>query len=359
MEGEVKRRVGRRARRLGLAGLGAAGVGAAVGVHRVVVGRIRLRPDPDGDEPFGELTGRPLTVQADDGVPLHVEIDGPDDGRPTLVFCHGYTLNRHTWHYQRRHLTGARMVFWDQRSHGASGRSNPLRATIDQTGADLFAVLRATVRPGTPVVLVGHSMGGMTIMALAEQHPELFGGQVTGVGLINTSGGDMSELTLGLPLLLAKLVRPLTPGVLRGLGRRPALVERTRSFGADVSFMATRRLAFAGRDVSPRVVSFLEEMIRATPIDVIAEFYPGLIAHDKSAALDVLGRVPTVVLLGGADRLTPAEHGRVLAAAMPGSELVEVEDAGHVLPLEHPGVVTAALRRLVARAMAPARERPA
>ncbi|GAA1853099.1 alpha/beta fold hydrolase [Actinomadura bangladeshensis] len=343
-----------RRRRLGIAGVvagvGAAGVGAAVGLRHFAVGRVRLRPDPDAGEPFGALRGRELTVEADDGVPLHVEVDGPDDAPLTLVFCHGYTLNQDSWHYQRRDLQGAlRMVFWDQRSHGRSGRGALERATIEQTGDDLFAVLKATVGPDDPVVLVGHSMGGMSIMALADRHPELFDRQVVGAALVNTSCGDLAEMTLGLPLVVAKVVRPLAPGTLRGLGRRADLVEKARGLGADLAFVVTRKMAFADKYVSPSVVDFLEQMIRATPIDVIAEFYPALMVHDKAGCLGVLGKVPAVVLVGGRDRLTPPEHGRRIAAALREAELVEVEVAGHVLPLEYPGVVTGGLRRLIAR----------
>ncbi|WP_067799276.1 alpha/beta fold hydrolase [Actinomadura formosensis] len=346
MDSKSKRRIGV----LGaVAGIGAAGVGAAVGLRHFAVGRVRLQPDPDAGEPFGELRGRELTVEADDGVPLHVEVDGPDDAGLTLVFCHGYTLNQDSWHYQRRDLRGLRMVFWDQRSHGRSGRSRPAHATIDQTGDDLYAVLGATVRPDEPVILVGHSMGGMTIMALAERHPELFDRQVAGVALVNTSCGDLAEMTLGLPLVLAKAVRPLAPGTLRGLGRRPGLVDKARGLGADLAFVITRKMAFADKYVSPSVVDFLEQMIRATPIDVIAEFYPELMGHDKSGSLGVLGRVPVLVLAGGRDRLTPAGHSRRIAEVLADAELVEVEVAGHVLPLECPGVVTGGLRRLVER----------
>ena len=183
----------------------------------------------------------------------------------------------------------------------------------------------------------------------AAQRPELFARQVAGVALGNTSCGDMAELTLGLPLALAKVVRPLAPRTLRGLGRRAELVERARGLGADLAFVVTRKMAFADKHVSPTVVGFLEQMIRATPIDVIAEFYPALIGHDKETCLEVLGAVPTLVLAGGQDRLTPAVHGRRIAEALPDAELVEVEDAGHVLPLEYPGVVTGGLRRLLER----------
>ncbi|MQY07562.1 alpha/beta fold hydrolase [Actinomadura macrotermitis] len=353
-------------RRIGIAGavagVGAAGVGAAVGARHLLVGRVRLRPDPDRGEPFGRLRGRPLAITADDGLPLHVETEGPDDAPLTIVFCHGYTLTQHTWHYQRRDLAGVpgvRLVFWDQRSHGRSGRSDLANATIDQTGADLYTVLRATVPRRGRVVLVGHSMGGMSILALAERHPELFGRQVAGVVLVNTSAGDLREMTLGLPLVLAKVLRPLAPGALRGLGRRAALVDRARGLGADLAFVVTRRMAFADKHVSPTVVDFLEQMIRACPIDVIAEFYPALMAHDKADALPVLAKVPVAVLTGGQDRLTPAVHGRRIAQALPDAELTEIEMAGHVLPLEYPGVVTGAVRRLVERVRAEPKEKSA
>jgi pimeloyl-ACP methyl ester carboxylesterase len=339
-------------------GLGAAvGVGAAVGIRKFAVGRVRLQPDPEADEPFGTLSGRPLTVPADDGLPLHVEVDGPEDASLTVVFCHGYALSQHAWHYLRRELSGTvRMVFWDQRSHGRSGRSKPTRATVDQTGADLRTVLAATVNAEHPVVLVGHSMGGMTVMALAEQHPELFGRQIVGVALLNTSAGNLKEMTLGLPLVLAKALHPITPGVVRSLGRRSRLVEQARQFGADIAFMVTRRMAFADKSVSPAVVDFLEQMIRSTPIDVIAEFYPALMAHDKMGALEVVGQVPTLVMTGGADRLTPPAHGAAIAAAMPGSELVQVPAAGHVLMLEHPDTVIDALHGLLVQVRTDRRE---
>ncbi|GAA3202031.1 alpha/beta hydrolase [Actinocorallia longicatena] len=349
---------GRRKRRLGIAGavagLGAAGIGAAVAARKIAVGRVRLLPDPDVNEPFGQLRGEPLTVLADDGLALHVEIEQPPGRRPrkqlTIVFCHGYCLTQDTWHYQRRDLAGTRMVFWDQRSHGRSGRSRPSRATIDQTGADLAAVLRATTRPGDPVLLVGHSMGGMSIMALAERSPEFFDRQVIGVGLINTSTGDIHEMTLGLPLILAKVIRPVAPRVVRGLGARKNLIDPARTAGADLAFFVIRRMGFADRNISPTLVDFVERMIRATTIDVIAEFYPALMRHDKRKSLETLTKVPILVMSGGADQLTPRAHGELIADSLDDAEFVGVDQAGHLLPLEHPGLVTAALRRLLARA---------
>ena len=81
---------------------------------------------------------RPLTVTADDGVELHVEIQDAPDASLTVVFCHGYLLNSTSWDVQRTMLAGkVRVVLWDQRGHGRSGWGTPPNATIDQVGRDL------------------------------------------------------------------------------------------------------------------------------------------------------------------------------------------------------------------------------
>jgi pimeloyl-ACP methyl ester carboxylesterase len=187
-------------------------------------------------------------------------------------------------------------------------------------------------------------------MALADAHPELFeDGRVAAVALINTSSGELAELSLGLPMAFGKVFKAALPRVTRSLGKRAELIDRGRRVGADVAFMATRRIAFGDKKVSPTVVDFVEQMIRSTPIDVIAEFYPTLAAHDKLAALEVFEDVPALVVTGDEDRLTPAAHGRAIAAALNDAELVEVAEAGHVTMLEHPEIVTQALVRLIDR----------
>jgi len=334
-----------------------------IAAEKIAVGRIRLRPDPAALEPFGALRGTPAEVIADDGVVLQADICGPPDAPVTIVFCHGYTLSQEVWHYQRTGLeSGARLVFWDQRSHGRSGRGEPGNVSIGQLAQDLAAVLAATAAGPGPVVLVGHSMGGMTIMALAGQRPELFGSKVIGVVLISTTA-HLVDATSWLPPLLRPVARLAGPSLLRGSarGRRAALTERIRQAGGDLAFLSTRFIAFADPDVSPTVVDFLERVIRATPIDVVADFYLALLEHDQRAALPVLGKVPVVVITGENDRLIPAAQSAELAAAIPGARLVRVPGAGHVVILERPEVVTEEISDLAALALdeAAARRRPA
>ena len=338
----------------GLVGLVAAGAAAGLAAERYAVGRVRLRPDPEADEPFFALPAdRVRRVVADDGVPLHVEEVGPEGDVPvTVVFCHGYTQELAVWHYQRKALAAdlpGRLVFWDQRSHGRSGRSRPEHATIDQLGRDLQAVLEASA-PRGPVVLVGHSMGGMTIMALADRHPELFGPRVVGVGLISTSTGKLADLTFGLPSAVLPVTRRVMPWVTRGMRRKPRPFERGRRVGTDLAFLLTRFGGFGDRDVSPSLVQFVEQMAARTPVDVIAEFYDTFTTHDKLDAIGVLRDVETLVLVGSKDLVTPVEHSEAIAGALAAAQLVVVEGAGHMVALERPALVTLQLRALVGRA---------
>ena len=349
-------RVGQAGRLGGLLGLVATGAAVGLVAERYLVGRARLRPDPDQGEPFFALPAdRVRTVLADDGVALHVEEVGPADAPLTVVFCHGYTQQLAVWHFQRQALSGGpqRLVFWDHRSHGRSGRSAPERATIDQLGHDLAAVLQACA-PDGPVVLVGHSMGGMTIMALADQHPELFGGQVVGGALMSTSAGKLSQVTFGLPAAITPVTRRALPFVTRGMRRRPQRFELTRRLGTDLAYVVAKRMAFGTGDVSPSVVEFVEKMTAQCPVDVIAEFYDTFTSHDKLAALDVLRGLPVVVIVGSRDLLTPETHSRAMADALPDAELVVVDGAGHMVQLEQPAQVTAQLRRLLDRVARPA-----
>ncbi|MGW6916577.1 alpha/beta fold hydrolase [Kitasatospora sp. NPDC054939] len=356
-------------------GVVAAGAAAGVAIERLTVGRAmrrRARAELDAKAPYGSLRGRPHPVTAPDGTELYVELDGPADGdgpdggagtEPlTVVFCHGYCLNQDSWHFQRAALReGLRLVFWDQRSHGRSERSRSYLAgepaSIDQLGGDLAAVLDA-VAPRGPIVLVGHSMGGMTVMALAESRPELFRDRVAGVALIGTLAGDWDAVTLGLPGTGARLFKRVAPGVVKLLGRQVELVEATRRFGADVAAVFYRRFSFGGKDVDPGVVRFAEQLLDATPIDVVAEFYPVFGAHDKHEALAALRGIPTLVLAGTKDLLTPPGHSEAMAARLPGADLVLVEDAGHLVPLERPDVVDRRLAALLVRAAAHAGAAP-
>lgn len=382
--GEGADRPGSRRWRFGVLGAvfgaAAAGVAAGIAAERTLVRRMRERADdPYGREPFGRLPcDESLTVTTGDGVDLHVEVIDPTDGvefdagfaaavarhavapEPTVVFVHGFCLDMGSFHFQRKELTRRgewRAVFYDQPGHGRSGRLHAGDYELTAQADALRAVLDATT-PAGPVVLVGHSMGGMTIMALAERHPDLFAGRVAGTVLIATSAGRGEEDASGLPELVARIGRPLLPladGATRFSG---GVIDRARRAGTDVAWLLTRRYGFGGDRPSPALVSYVEQTISATPVDTIVRHLRALHTHTNgeaaraAAAEHGKGTAPTMAALrgrpvllicGDCDPITPRSRSEAIRALLPDAELVVVPDSGHLVLLEHPDEVNAAL----------------
>jgi len=303
--------------------------------------------------PSADRTG---AVAASDGVELHYADSGPLDAAVTVVLVHGFTLDRDTFVLQQRALAEhrggrVRVIAYDQRSHGRSGRSAPEKSTVDQLGDDLDAVLTA-LAPHGRIVLVGHSMGGMTIMALAERRPDLFGrdGPVAGVVLSNTSAGRLREITFGLPAILSRVHGRPADAVLRVARRREALIERARGRTTDLAWVAMRRLG-CGADADPALVEYISAKQARTPLHVFMDFYPDLIQHDKSEALSHLSDTPVAVLCGTAYLVTPPAHAAEIVAALPNARLITVPGAGHLIPLEQPDALNRAVAELVDNAM--------
>ena len=373
-------------RRAGIAGAAigviAAGAAAGVAVERMTVGRgmrkkARLALDATG--PYGALRGVAGKAVADDGTALHYEVDEVESegaaaapggaaatgsrrrrlfGRKspapvTVVFSHGYCLGQDSWHFQRAALRGlVRTVHWDQRSHGRSERGRAqaegVPVSVDQLGRDLKAVIDAAAPEG-PLVLVGHSMGGMTMMALADRYPALIRDRVAAVAFVGTSSGKLGEVSFGLPVAGVNAVRRVLPGVLKALGSQTELVERGRRATADLFASLIKRYSFGSRDVDPAVARFAERLIEATPIDVVAEFYPAFTEHDKSGALPAFREIPVLILAGDKDLVTPSSHSEAIADVLPDAELVIVPDAGHLVMLEHPEAVNDRIADLLVR----------
>ena len=308
------------------------------------------------------------TVIAFDGAELHGEADGAVDSQVTCVLAHGWTLSTRVWRAQAAALAAAgdvRILRYDQRGHGLSTPGGAWLSgisgsdaerfgpgpSVDQLGRDLAAVLDQAAPTG-PVVLGGHSMGGMAVMALADQRPDLFlpGGRVAGVLLTNTSSGGLSRLTLGFPEAVAKPVRNSIINTLRKIAARPGRADAVRAkqpTGSRVAVARTRWLLF-GRQAQRAAIVECNEIVKACPSATLAGFFPALMTHDKHDALKHLGGTEVEILASARDRLTPLEHSRRMADAIPGARLTVVPGTGHMLPMERPQVVTALLMKLVA-----------
>ncbi|GAC56612.1 putative hydrolase [Gordonia hirsuta DSM 44140 = NBRC 16056] len=322
--------------------------------------------DPYADVDFKSIyNDESSTVIADDGVALAVRTVITGDGAAvapelTVVFVHGFTLRMASWHFQRYALAQRwadrriRMVFYDQRGHGRSDPAPKQSASIPQLGDDLAAVIRA-VAPTGPVVLAGHSMGGMTIMALARSHPGLFShtGRITGVALVSTSARGITEAGLG-----EGLNNPVVDALRVSVRLWPRLVQAGRGITRQAVEPVLVAASFGPDFYSPAAGHAVESMIQNTSIATMVNFLAALESHDESTAMPVLAKVPSVVLCGELDRLTPLPNSvRMYSELGEDSRLLIGEGCGHMLQMEQPDLVTEAIDTLVQRSRH-ARNRP-
>jgi pimeloyl-ACP methyl ester carboxylesterase len=355
-------------------GLAAAGVAIAVAAEHALVRRDRRRarrvPDRFADEPFGRLPyDEALRVPTPGGPDLYVEVVDPVDGielaaefadalaaggrapDPTVVFVHGFCLDMGAFHFQRKELTRRgdwRAVYYDQPGHGRSGRGTAREYDLAGLGGALKAVLDETT-PYGPVVLVGHSMGGMTVMALAERYPDYVAERVAAAVLIATSAGRPAGSPSGLPALISRVGRPLFP-LVGGAGRVTGpMVDRARQAASDLARLLTRRYGFGGPDPSPALVSYVEQMNSRTTTETVAGYLRTLHSHHRYPALAALRGLPVLLICGDRDPITPLAHAQEMKAHLPDAELVVVPDSGHVVQLEHAGEVNQALLALLER----------
>ncbi|WP_165872929.1 alpha/beta fold hydrolase [Nocardioides jejuensis] len=307
------------------------------------------------------MTSRPLRLvpvvgtdhfefRTADGTRLDVEADGPVDAAVSVIFVHGYTLNLTSFRHQRATLDAAggnvRRIYFDQRGFGRSARGprgprGPRgTASLDQLALDLAELVEAA--PGA-VVLVGHSMGGMVVQALAGLRPDLIGGRVRGTVLIASARSGREIDLHG----LERVARLAGPCLLRSLQRVRPVVRLAGRLPFDLAAwvmhdrraLAVHRRAFA-------------EMVEANPLDVLADYLAAMFAYDARAGVAELGRTETVVLSGRSDLVIPVAVSRRLARSIPGARLVLVERAGHMVTFEDAAAVDDAIAGVVAKVLA-------
>jgi pimeloyl-ACP methyl ester carboxylesterase len=303
---------------------------------------------------------RVAAVATPDGAQLHAVVDGSDDAPVTLVLAHGWTLAQAAWDDVAELLTPRiadgelRLIRYDQRGHGRStwGRyaDDVGELSIDQLGADLGEVLDQ-LAPAGPVVLGGHSMGGMTIMCLAAARPELFGDRVRGVALVSTSAGDLAPAG---ETLAERLQLTLAPGLVTAAIGGARALERLRQLlpPAHPRHQKLVRELLYGADATDEMVIAGAEIMHASTVRAFAAFYPTLGAHDKRTELHALRGVPVEILVGDSDKLTPQRHSRQLAEALPDARLQLTERTGHMLTQERPQLVVDTIGRLLSAAVA-------
>ncbi|WP_112247039.1 alpha/beta fold hydrolase [Kribbella monticola] len=334
-----------------------------------------------------------MTVQAErtgvvtpDGVRLHVESTGSPDAPVTVVLVHGWTCSVRSWHHQLSGLpqvlgpSAVRVVAYDHRGHGRSAAAPAGSTRISQLADDFLAVLDSVVGEG-PVVYAGHSMGGMTLMALADRRPELFGSRIKAAALVSTSSGQISSRAFGLPARFDGVAAVVAPramhlagermerraqrrtaaetaeaveaveavGAVEAETRQRAVRALLRELGPGLRRPAVRRLVF-GKKVDPAEVEILLADLEATPGRSYSGFFEAITQHDLGHALEVLSDIPVEIMHGTRDRLLPPRHANRMAELLPSARLWMYPGAGHMLMQERPRDVTHRLASLARKA---------
>ncbi len=328
-----------------LIGLGAGAAAAATGAGLAAQRRLAraIAADPESAQLREPARGEATSVHSADGTELSVERFGEPGSGPVVVLLHGWTETIAIWTpvIEQLRRDGIPVLALDLRGHGRSGRAASDYA-IPRFGEDLEAVLASCV-PGGGAVVAGHSLGAMSIASWAESFdvPR----RAAAAALLHTGVGALVAESLLVPL--PKFAHALRgPIAVRGfLGSRAPLPR----FSTPVSHAIIRYAAF-GPQAGPAAVAFYERMFLATPPDVRADVGIAISELDLYAALANL-TVPTAVVAGERDRLTPPSHARRIAEMLPElHSLTVLDDVGHMGPLEAPREIAAKLVELVALA---------
>ncbi|MEU2428064.1 alpha/beta hydrolase [Streptomyces sp. NPDC007861] len=282
------------------------------------------------------VAARELTAVSADGSRIHVELHGPD-GAPAVVLAHGWTCSTHFWAAQIRDLAADhRVIAYDQRGHGRTPAAAKTGHSTEALADDLEAVLATALEPGTKAVLAGHSMGGMTLMAAAARP-----------GFAEHAAAALLCSTGSSRLVAESLVVPMRPGPLRTRITR-SILGSPAPLGP-VTPLSKRILRYGtmGPGSAPEKVAECARIVHACPRPARVAWARVLAELDLDAGVREL-RVPTAVVAGTADRLTPIAHARALAEALPECVgLDELTGMGHMTPVEAPEAVSGRIRALV------------
>jgi pimeloyl-ACP methyl ester carboxylesterase len=283
--------------------------------------------------------GAGQTVTSPNGDALHVEIAGPADA-PPIIFTHGWGLDCTIWFYARNDLARRfRVITWDLAGLGKSRRASSSEISLPRFAADLAAIL--DLAGGRPAVLVGHSIGGMTIQTLARDHPRLFADKVLGVVLLNTTYTN-PERTMIFSRLSQALRRPLLEPLFHlAIWLQPiAWLSGWQTYLSGWAHLAYR-FGF-GRSVTRSQLEHTTLLTTRNPPAAQARGNLAMFHWDATGVLGAL-KTPVLVVAGQADILTKPEASRDIVESTKQAQLQVVDGVNHMGFLERPDIYNAAI----------------
>jgi len=279
-------------------------------------------------------------VASSDGSPLFYESWGERGHATPVVLCDGIGCDGYVWRHLREDLDERYCVHPHYRGHGRTAvPRDPARVTIEDLADDIACVLDDALVDRA--VLIGHSMGVQVALETVRRH----GSRVAGLVLVCGAASHPLRTFRGSAALedwlprIQKLIQR-APGVINRVTR--AVLPTRLAFEVASRFEIRRELIQPG-DFMP----YLEGMAH-----IDARLFVAMLAaagrHSAEALLPEI-RLPTLVIAGGRDGFTPPERSRSIAAAIPHAELLEIPNASHTAPIEHPHLVNFTIRDFLVR----------
>lgn len=278
------------------------------------------------------------------GTPITYYEYGPADADVTVVFVHGFTLAAESFFPQveflRSHWPEVRILLVDLRGHGKSGRVSRDDCRLDYAADDVLAALAERPAAGQ-IILLGHSLGSPVSLAVLRRAPSDVLASITGV--IQVSGAVDVMARRG----IARILNSAPIGALFStFRRRPSSVLRLRE-RVTALIPPTLEMFFFIRHTPDELIDFHAGLIADTPTETIVGFGERLRVHQEFEAMDELADKLGFILVGDKDFVTPISQSRLLHERWPKAKIQVAPNAGHMLPLEAPGIVCAALDRLL------------
>jgi pimeloyl-ACP methyl ester carboxylesterase len=272
------------------------------------------------DRGVGQLVGLA------NGSQIYVEVLGQTQG-PTLILTHGWAMDSTIWHYAKLALTRSfRVIVWDLPGLGQSKGE----ISLENFAANLAALAEWSGAP--KVVLVGHSIGGMTIQTMARDNPTLFAERVAGVVLLNTTYTNPLR-TMILPRFMQAIRWPLLEPVMRLtiLLEPLAWLIAWQSYFSGTAHLANR-VGF-GKYVKRSQLNHVTLLATKNRPRNIEKGNLAMFRWDATGALARLG-VPTLLLVGELDIVTKPEASSAIAAQSQTAALQVIEGVNHMGMLE-------------------------
>ncbi|MFO6449637.1 alpha/beta fold hydrolase [Corynebacterium amycolatum] len=292
-----------------------------------------------------KASDKPDAVTTD--IPVHwYEVEPSELAKEpvTIVFVHGFTLAGESWYRQfnalRKSHPEARLLTMDLRGHGQTGAVPASLCTVEGAAADALAVIAERAATGK-LIVVGHSLGGLIALHMVRAAEESIRRRIAGVVLISTSIDKLAAQ--GVPQILAS---PVADAARNAIESSPKEIRKFRE--AIASQMApSLAVAVFARRTDYEIIEFHAAMINETPLETFVGYLDDLQDHDEFAAGPYLEGLPGAVLVGTKDNVTPRKQADLIMEKWPDAELVEVDGAGHMLPLEAPEAVNRAIERVL------------